>query len=178
MRFVFASLTGRRAADQAVQALVDLHFDPKDIQVLVQGGGDVQRLHLGHRLRLRRRMAIGAVVGAVLAFSIGGLLHEGPALARLLGGTLLGALGGMALAVTHYKTRPRYPNGIAVHQPLLIGVQTLERRAEVAGAALRSVVENVHIYEADDNLAPQNAARAFWQAGGHATQGIHGAMLQ
>lgn len=105
MTLVAGTFEDEAAANKAVQVILNHHFNPTQISVLVYENGESHEVPVEHHTGVSRGAAIGAALGAVLGTLVMGpvaLVAIGPALVLLeaaaagaAAGTLTGALGGL-----------------------------------------------------------------------------------
>ena len=100
--FVYALFWDEETASLAVQGLLDAHFAPEDISVLLRHEATVEESELEFKTGISRGALLGAALGAVggaIAIPVTGWLAVGPLLAALEGAYLGGASGGLAGAL-------------------------------------------------------------------------------
>jgi hypothetical protein len=141
IEFVYGVLWDEHSASDAVEALENEHFEPRDITVLIPAEHQVVEVPLELQSGVPMGAAIGAMVGAVVgaiaayaaqattASALGALAI---AYGSIVAGAAIGALAGLGF----WKDKIQFPREHQEHGDVVVGVSTRER-VESALEALR-----------------------------------------
>lgn len=143
--FVSAPYGDARAAQIAVDTLIESSFPPEEISVLVQeGDGSLSATSLRHTSAAPFTAVIGAVVGAILAVAAASFtVPEDPgALMRIIisaafAGLFTGAGVGWWAGVYWWRNEVDLVADAALHGPIVVGITVPEGRTEEAWKALQ-----------------------------------------
>lgn len=143
---VYAVFSGAKAANRAVNALVEAGFEDEQIFVLARGDDEAEWVKVEFRSGVRIGMQWGALLGILVGASIN---YEAaiPAVAQarqlMVGASIglpLGMMTGLVAGLGHWSHIAEFPRRGYESRPILVGVDlTAERHEAAARAALSNV---------------------------------------
>lgn len=162
--FTHALLRDEQQAEAAVEALIDGHYRPQDVSVLLCDGGSLKEAPIVHHTGMghdaARGVALGALVGATLsATGVVGVLAAGPLLAALEVAVVGGATGGLVGVLTglgYWQSEAEFPETHLREGGILVGVLTDRARAPDAERILRDAGGS-HVGTTDQKPRPEAA---------------------
>ena len=140
---VWGVFEGPDEAARAVEDLVDASFEPDEISVLLQRGGELEEVAMKRKTAVPYGLALGATLGAVgglaLAALPGGLFAAGPILGALQAmgiGASAGGLGGALGGLGWWKDEADLPSAAIEEGRVLVAMPVPPGRVDETIAIL------------------------------------------
>ena len=154
----YAVFQGAKAANRAVDALVEAGFADENIFVLARGEDEAESVSVEFRSGVRAGMQWGALLGALVGafISYDGGIPQNVLVSQLLVGVSLGIplgmMTGLVAGLGHWTHIAEFPKRGYERRPILVGVDLTADRHEAAarGAFGKVGADGVGVCSKDD----------------------------